>query len=386
MSSRLDKPEDILLVDDSAENLRLLTQILSGQGYEVRAVTSGQRALASALVEPPSLILLDIRMPEMDGYQVCRELKGCEATENIPVIFISALQDLQDKVDGFAAGGVDFVTKPFQPQEVLARVEAHLTLQRLQRELVLANRRYEQELKLAGDLQISFLPPAPPQIAGYQIALTLKPARETSGDFYDVFPLPNGAVGLLIADVVDKGAAAALFMALSLTLLRDQAVEHPLDPARVLREVNRRLIAGTDGNRFVTVFYGSLDVGSGRLTYSNAGHNPPLLARAASRESPTYLSRTGPLLGMLPEQAWQTSTTTLEPGDALVLYTDGITEAQGSAGDLYGMERLEAVVREACLRSACEVQEHILASVQGFLGDAPQWDDIALMVLRRDQV
>lgn len=384
MSSRLDKPEGILLVDDSAENLRLLTQILSGQGYEVRAVTSGPRALASAAAEPPSLILLDIRMPEMDGYQVCRELKGCDATQNIPVIFISALQDLQDKVDGFAAGGVDFVTKPFQPQEVLARVEAHLTLQRLQRQLVLANRRYEQELKLAGDLQASFLPPAPPPIEGYQMALTLQPARETSGDFYDVFPLPEGRYALLIADVVDKGAAAALFMALSLTLLRDLAMEHPLEPELVLREVNRRLIAGTDGNRFVTVFFGSLDVASGRLTYCNAGHNPPLLARAATDGSPTDLLGTGPLLGMLPDQTWQSASVTLEPGDVLVLYTDGITEAQRNSGDLYGPERLKGVVGESRGRSAVQIQDHILASVQDFLGDAPQWDDIALMVLRRE--
>ena len=184
--------ESILLVDDTPANLRLLSQMLSEQGFAVRAVTSGSRALASAQATPPDLILLDIRMPGMDGYEVCKRLKAEKRTSDIPIIFISALDETQDKVRAFALGGVDYVTKPFQYEEVLARVDTHLFLRRLQKELQEANGRMERELALAGRIQAGFLPDELPRVPGWQLSVTLKPARETSGDFYDLISLPNG--------------------------------------------------------------------------------------------------------------------------------------------------------------------------------------------------
>lgn len=132
--------DDILIVDDTPDNLRLLSQILSERRYRVRAVTGGERALASVRLARPDLILLDIKMPDVDGFTVCRALKADRNTADIPVIFISALDDVADKVQAFAAGGVDYVTKPFQWEEVLARVETHLALRRLQQKLERANR------------------------------------------------------------------------------------------------------------------------------------------------------------------------------------------------------------------------------------------------------
>ncbi len=164
--------ESILIVDDAPANLRLLSQMLSKLGYGVRAVTSGKRALTSVRTAPPDLILLDIKMPGMDGYEVCKHLKADPEMRNIPVIFISALDDIQDKVQAFAAGGVDYITKPFQIEEVLARVDTHLALRRLQsqlrdanRKLTDANERMERELALAGKVQASFLPGELPTIA-----------------------------------------------------------------------------------------------------------------------------------------------------------------------------------------------------------------------------
>lgn len=217
---RNESPDEILIVDDTPANLRLLTQMLVQRSHVVRAVTSGARALDSARSNPPSLILLDIRMPEMNGYEVCETLKEDPRTLDIPIIFISALNEIEDKVKGFSVGGVDYITKPFQLEEVLARVETHLALRRLQKRLQDANKRYEQELTLAGSLQASFFPADPPKVPGWQVSLKLRPARETSGDYYDAYSLPNGNLGILIADVVDKGAAAALYMALSWTLIR----------------------------------------------------------------------------------------------------------------------------------------------------------------------
>lgn len=153
-----EKMADILVVDDKPANLRLLSQTLSEKGYGVRTVTSGPRALESALAAPPDLILLDIRMPDMDGYEVCSRLKADERTAHIPVLFISALDQIEDKVQAFHAGGVDYITKPFQVEEVLARTETHIALRRLQEHLEQINQRMQRELTLAGVVQSSFLP------------------------------------------------------------------------------------------------------------------------------------------------------------------------------------------------------------------------------------
>jgi len=375
--------ESILIVDDTAANLKLLSQILAEQGYAVRAATSGARALESARVTPPHLVLLDIRMPEMDGFEVCTRLKADAQTREIPVLFISALDDVQDKVRGFSVGGIDYITKPFQAEEVLARVGAHLALRRLKRQLEEANRRYQQELALAGSLQRSFLQHPVPSLPGWQVATAFRPARETSGDFYGVFQLPGDRLGIVVGDVVDKGAAAALFMALSWSLLRTFTLEFPDDPARALTATNARILTDTDGSRFVTVFLASLDPRSGRLVYGNAGHNPGLILRDATAAEPESLARTGRMLGMFPDDRWEAGVTELGAGDTLVLYTDGVTEACTESGDLFGTERLLASIRRVPGASPEDVVRRVLKDVEDHLHGSPQPDDIALVAIQR---
>lgn len=376
--------ESVLIVDDAPANLRLLSQMLSEQGYRVRAVTSGSRALASVGATPPDLILLDIRMPEMDGYEVCEHLKADAQTRDIPIIFISALDETQDKIKAFTAGGVDYVTKPFQLEEVLARVETHLALRKLQKQLQDANRKMERELTLAGEVQASFLPSELPSIPGWQLTVTLKPSRETSGDFYDVNPLPNGRFGILVADVVDKGAAAALFMALSWTLIRTYAAQYPTQPELVLSAVNRRILADTHADQFVTVFYGILDPATGTLVYCNAGHSPPYLIRAQKGGDVQKLIRTGVPLGILEDRTWEQGVVQLAPGDVLVLYTDGVTEAQNPQEALFGEERLLESAQTNLRHPAQDIRDAIITDIYEFMGDAPQFDDITLVIVVRD--
>jgi sigma-B regulation protein RsbU (phosphoserine phosphatase) len=381
---------NILIVDDTPANLRLLSQMLAEQGYRARPVPDGTLALAAARAEPPDLVLLDVRMPEMDGYEVCEHLKADAETRDIPVIFISALDATQDKVRAFTAGGVDYVTKPFQTEEVLARVETHLALRELQRQLQDANKKMAEELALAGEVQASFLPRELLSIPGWQLSAMLKPARETSGDFYDLIPLPDGRWGIVMADVTDKGAGAALYMALSCTLIRTYAVEYPAQPELVLSTVNRRILAETHAMRFVTVFYGILYPATGRLVYGNAGHCRPYRFGAANSEGVQELVLAGIPLGIYGDQTWEQAEVQLEPGDVLVLYTDGITEARNGQGALFGEERLvESVTAKldstgSRRPSAQEIQDAILADVHRFAGDVPQSDDIALAVLIRD--
>ena len=382
----------ILIVDDTPANLRLLSQMLAGQGYHVRPVPDGPLALAAVRAEAPDLILLDIRMPEMDGYQVCERLKADPQARDIPIIFISALDATQDKVRAFHAGGVDYITKPFQAAEVLARVETHLALRELQKQLLDANERMAQELSLAGEVQTSFLPRELPDLPGWQLATTLQPAREAAGDFYDLIALPDDRLGIVIADVSGKGAGAALYMALSCTLIRTYARQYPAQPELVLGAVNRRILADTYAIQFVTVFYGILDPATGTLVYSNGGHCPPFHFRAANDRDMQELTGTGMALGILEDKAWRQETVQIGPGDLLVLYTDGITEAHSEQGLLFGEGRLLESVRARLQASgpqpptAHEIQEAILADVNRFAGNMPQYDDITLatLVRRRD--
>ena len=382
--------ESILIVDDAPANLRLLAEMLAARGYRVRAVTSGDRALTSARAAPPDLILLDIRMPGMNGYEVCQQLKAERQTCHIPVIFISALDELHDKVQAFAVGGVDYVTKPFQGEEVLARVETHLALRRLQNQLqdanhklMEANEKMERELALAGKVQASFLPPELDVEAGWQIAAMIKPARQTSGDFYDLIRLPNGSLGLLIADVVDKGVGAALFMALSWSLIRTYAVEYPTQPGNVVAAVNRRILADIGSGQFITAFYGILDQATGKLTYCNAGHPPPLLFGAQHSAAGQSLNRTGMALGVVETETWEQSVVELNPSDTLVLYSDGITEAENEQAESFGDSRLRATVRANLGRPAQETRDALLARIRAFSGEAVQSDDITVMVVFR---
>jgi predicted ATPase/serine phosphatase RsbU (regulator of sigma subunit) len=258
----------------------------------------------------------------------------------------------------------------------------------------MAHGQVAQELVVAGQIQTSFLP-GPPSLPGWQVLATLKPARATSGDFYDFIPLPNGRWGIVIADVADKGMGAALYMALSRTLIRTFATQYHANPEVALRVTNSRILTDVQATTFVTVFYGVLDPRTGTLHYCNAGHNPPYLIRpggAADGEIVARpLNRTGMALGVTRDAKWEQATAQIETGDLLVLYTDGITEAPGADGSQFGEERLLRVLQATAaaplgaVRVARGVHDGLLAAVYAFTGDVPQFDDISLVVVARDQ-
>ena len=192
--------------------------------------------------------------------------------------------------------------------------------------------RVSQELQLAGEIQSSLIPFEIPSIPGWRISVTLNPAEETSGDFFDLIPLPDGKLGVVIADVVDKGVGAALYMALSRTLLRTYAIEADSDPELVFFATNARMLADTTSNLFVTAFYGVLDPATGQFTYSNAGHNPPYVLRPGEPVIIQELIRTGIPIGLREGATWSKAGVQLQPGDRLLLYTDGIPDAHNGSG------------------------------------------------------
>jgi len=243
-----------------------------------------------------------------------------------------------------------------------------------------------QELKFAGRIQSSFLPKEIPTLDGWELAVTLLPARETSGDFFDFIPLANGKIGLLIADVADKGVGAALYMALCRTLIRTYALEYvEAQPDLVFFAANERLLADARANLFVTAFYGILDPASATLTYCNAGHNPPYLFSQRKEGRFTALSATGMPLGIEKESIWENNSIQIDVGDVLMLYTDGIPEALNPEGDFFREKRLIEVTRGFLGLSAQDLLVSVIGEIQRFAGEAPQIDDITMLVLMRYQ-
>ena len=403
---------DILVVDDVPANLHLLSSMLTEQGYKVRPAINGQMALMTARATPLDLILLDINMPGMNGYEVCEHLKADEQTRDTPIIFISALDEIEDKVKAFTVGGVDYVTKPFQVEEVLARVETHLALRRLQAELERANeeleRRVEErtaqvvqlavekgqlehEFQMASEVQASFLPRETPQIPGWEFAARWRPAREASGDYYDFIPSDGEQLGMVIADVADKGMPAALFMVLTRSIVRASVNRAP-SPADGITHANRLLCADSTGGMFVTLFYALLDPSTGEATYVNAGHNPPLLYRTGHEnedededgsEQLTKLGRTGMALGVVADTPFEQRTVHLRPGDFVVFYTDGVSDATDAHEREFGMQRLQRVILDHQHAPAVDIVAALEQAIDDFAAAADPFDDVAIVVVKR---
>jgi sigma-B regulation protein RsbU (phosphoserine phosphatase) len=284
------------------------------------------------------------------------------------------LVEENDEARRFRSKRVEIVSSIAQ-QVVLSIQNEHL-----QKEMVVRER-LEHEVELARQIQKTFLPEHLPEFPGWELAATWLTARQVGGDFYDVIELPGGRLGLLIADVSDKGMPAALFMALTRTLVR-AVVYHTPSPAGVLRRVNDLIIPDNRQSMFVTAVYGVLSLGSGEFTYANAGHNPPLWMNKASKTLES-LPRTSAALGIIKDLSIQECTISLGPGDLLLLYTDGLTEAFSPEGDTYGEEHLQEVLKAAEPSPAPEVLNALEASVKQFMGPLPAADDLTMLAVKR---
>jgi serine phosphatase RsbU (regulator of sigma subunit) len=242
--------------------------------------------------------------------------------------------------------------------------------------------RLERELRLAREIQDSLLPETLPEIPGFSLAAEWRSALEMAGDFYDIFSLPDGRWGIIVADVSDKGAAAAMYMAMTRSLIRTSAANYS-SPAGALKEVNQHLIAHTSSVMFVTVFYALLDANTQTLTYANAGQNPPLLRRATGGIE--KVMRTGAALGVIEDLHLSDLSLALAPGDSLVIYTDGVTDALNSQGEQYNMPRLIEAVASLRASDAKLQLDHLSKELDDFVGDTPPFDDVTFFILAREQ-
>jgi serine phosphatase RsbU (regulator of sigma subunit) len=287
-----------------------------------------------------------------------------------------AQTQLRDALTELNAMGIGHYTEIAQAR--LQTIQTRLHTQALDHENL------TRELKRARQVQESLLPESPPTIPGWQISVVLEPAHETSGDFYDFVPMPNGNIGMAIADVTDKGTGAALFMALSRSLWRTFATEFPAQPELTLVKTNQRILADSHGGLYITLFYGILDPKSGDFTYSNAGHNTAFLLRGVDG-SILELVPGGMPLGVMDEATWSSDSVCIGEGDTLVLYTDGVTDAQNENEEFFGLDRLKESIRKVRGMPALQARKTILADLHAWVGSAPQFDDTTILVVTRDQ-
>jgi sigma-B regulation protein RsbU (phosphoserine phosphatase) len=374
--------ESILLVDDQPANLQVLLETLGSLGCKLLAAKSGEAALAIVQKARPDLILLDIMMPGIDGYEVCRQLKADPATEKIPIIFLSALDETADKVRGLQLGAVDYVAKPFQPEEVLARVTTHLTIHRLGREVQQQRDELEHELQVVSHLQRNLLPEHLPQLDGLKLAVYYETSRYAGGDYYDVAELPDGRLAILVADAEGHSAPGTVMMAMTCALFRSCSTCRE-EPDQLLSYINENLCK-VNKESFVTAIYAVYDPHRRSLRIARAGHPLPILYRSAERTAVEIPCEGVFAMGWDPYPQVPVTEIQIAPGDRLLFYTDGVNERFNEQQQLYGTMRLLRQLETVNTDDPAKILDGIVDDLARFAGDRPADDDQAMLLLVAD--
>ncbi len=387
------KPK-ILIVDDEPFNVDYLEQELEDLEYETISAVNGQDALEKITSESPDLVLLDIMMPIMDGFGVLEKVKADAALRSIPIIVISANNDLTSVVKGIQLGAEDYLPKPFEPTLLKARIQSSLEKKNLRDLQDKYLQSLEREMNTARNIQKEFLPEKLPNVEGWEIASYFKAAKVVAGDFYDAFLLPDGTLAFLVADVCGKGIGAALYMTLFRSLIHaastsdqftaGQDAKNFTPAERLLHAIsltNNYLIETHESAcMFATVFIGILDPKSGTITYINCGNDPALIIRRDGTIR-AELTPTGAAVGVTSPSRFIVKEAALAEDELLLAFTDGIPDTQNNSGDFYGNERLRGLL--TANSAPAELLDRIQTSLHQFIGEADQFDDITLMAIQR---
>ncbi len=380
-------PKKILVVDDEPDLEPLMLQrmrrnIRRGQ-YAFVFARNGVEALDMLRREKDiDMVISDINMPEMDGLTLLQQIPKVDP--NVRSIIVSAYGDMENIRTAMNRGAFDFVTKPIDFKDL--RVTIDRTLQHLMewREALASRDQLvvlQNELSVASKMQQSILPTHFPETSDYQVFANMEPARSVGGDFFDLASLDNDRLGVTVADVSDKGVPAALFMMSTRTLIKGAAIGST-GPGDVLREVNNLLYADNETEMFVTVLYAEYNPHSGEFVYASGGHDPPLLVKPDGTS--TSLPLTGGIaLGLLPELDYRQNSVVLAPGDTIVLYTDGVSEAMDGDEEQFGLVRLREAMAANPGQDAEAANQTVFQAVGEFVGDTPASDDITCLTFRR---
>lgn len=394
------RPPVILLVDDNPDNLRILFETLDDRGYDLRIAGNGELAIEIASSLTPDLILLDVMMPGMDGFETCEVLKATDEISDSPVIFLSALDDTASKVRGFDVGAVDFISKPFQAAEVIARVETHITIRRLQKQLasanadlLAANTKMKADLDAAARIQRALLPSSGECHPSIEAAWVYRPCEQVGGDSLNFVRIDEHRVAFFLFDVAGHGVPASM-RSISVTkalipkpngssLLFEKAPTENecgiASPKDVVTRLNTHFEVTDESDKFFTIFYGVIDDRDNSLTYVSAGHPTPL--HCCRRGVVSTLQPTAPLVGLLPNEMFKDDSCTLSSGDRLIVFSDALIEQHNPSHQEFGRQRVSDIVAANAERAIGEVVSELESSLVAWSGNGQLSDDLSILAI-----
>ena len=386
MTSQRQETAKILVVDDEPRNVKILQIQLNARGYTVYTAADGLEALDVVEKEMPDLILLDINMPKMDGFEVVKRIRTNEATEFIPIVMITALRDTREnRIRSIEAGADDFIEKPFDSLEVLARVRSLLRIKQYQDTLAKHNARLEEELQMARSIQEILIPQDGVQeLSGFRIASRCCPEMAVGGDFFDIWEIAPNRLGVFISDVMGHGVSAAFVTVFIKTILAEFQQQIEDNPGDLLEILNTRFndLISSRLFMFATAFCGIINLNKGELVCANAGHSFPLLYNA---ERQTYQTigdeNTGNGLGIWQESVYETMRYPFDRSSRVFLYTDGVYEAKNPQGEEFTVERLEKLVCACRRQPAAKLIANISEAIDVFTDTCPKEDDLTLIAI-----
>lgn len=378
------RPPCVLLADDEQGVLEALQLLLKLDGVEIETARSPKAVLQALSSRRFDLLVMDLNYGAdttsgLEGLDLVTKIRTLDDT--LPMVAMTAWGSMELAIEAMRRGVGDFVLKPWDNGHMLSVIRSQIAQgqsRRLTRRLLLESEEVlRSEVTEACEVQRHLMPKEFPLLDDYEFSAATRPARSLGGDYYDVFYRGDGAMALCIADVCGKGIPAALLMANLQATVQSAAVEEPR-PGPFARRVNSAVCRNLSPGRFVTLFYCLLDIAGRRLSYTNAGHNAPILLRATGQV--IRLDSSGPVLGVFNGLEYQESAVSIEPGDRLVLFTDGISEADNHAGEEFGEDRIIAILKETMGRSAGEIRNRTFDAVDEFSGGCLR-DDATIVVM-----
>lgn len=375
--------ELILVVDDNPVNLEAIRTRLEMNNWRVETAGDGLEGLRRYRELRPALVLLDVMMPEIDGYRLCQRIREEHRDELVPIIFLTARQELTDKIYGINVGGDDYITKPFDKDDLVIRISHHLRTRTLMQE-IRSKQLLERDMEVAGLIQRRLFPSSFPRYGRLQVYGNTQQAQGVGGDYFDVIPTADQKLLLVIADVMGKGMSAALVMVKIQTLLNALVREGRTHPEDLAGELHQALLQDLDGNRFVSACIALIDPQNGQVSYLNAGHQSGLLFRNEEQRI-VELEATVEAIGLWRENTGSAaSETVLQSGDTLLLYTDGINEARDRTQQTFGEERLHRLLRENNAQEPVVLFKAVMDAVAAYTADSELRDDMSLLVARME--
>jgi len=384
----------LLIIDDSPVNVLLLKKYFCKRGYDIISSDNGDNGIKLAIEEQPDIILLDVMMPQKNGYDVCEELKGDSRTKKIPVFFISAKTEIKAKIRGLDTGAVDYITKPFNLEEIFAKVKVQIKLRKTSKRLEDTLEYIKEDIKHAAIIQKALIPSKSPNIKGLDFTWLFRPSFYVSGDIFNIIELDDKNIGIYIADVSGHGVAAAMLAVLLSQYLstkeggilkeKRKDAYNISSPRYVCQKLNENFSSEEFGNLFFTFFYATINLEKWEVHYSRAAHPAPFLL--GNNGTLQRLNEGGIPIGMFSDKTWDEGKISLKKGDTLFMFSDGLIEAQKKRIDdieEFTEERLEKIIVDSINTPLAKIPERVIEEVVSFCGDSKFEDDVTLIGIKR---